>query len=319
MIATVVAMNAVEVEMTVVAVALGRRNEPRQTRRWQVPRSLRGRGVWSHQSSRLLDELWQLMQSGIGGLATAGTGSFMAARGHNVELFQQMQETFEKAIKQAEGAGREARQATDERQKTLDELKKKTEENQQQLKDIITEQRKASRAASAPAQSRRLRQDLAAGVHPRRAKEMDKARERAATHRVEQRKERQANWKSFEREPVDDNEKWDRGDMGDEPELPKPRRVGQRKRRAGVHKSDKKRKAAKKEEEEKKKLPRQPRRSLPSRPARPRPPFSRSSDDDHPGMQQQFFNESHDEVEETSSILISIGRGSPTDDEQSSH
>lgn len=87
-------------------------------------------------------------------------------------------------------AGHARREAIDERQKTLDKLKKDAEDNKQQLQKVLKDTRQASRAASAPAQSRRLRQDLEAGVNPRRAKEMEKGRQRAAEHRMKQRKDR---------------------------------------------------------------------------------------------------------------------------------
>lgn len=139
---------------------------------------------------------------------------------------------------------RHVRQLTDDRQKALDELKKNAEENKQQLKTIMSGRRKASRAGSALAVSRRWQQDLDSGIHPRRARKMEKDRQRAASRRMETRQDRQRDWKQSERAHVDDDQKRDNDDMGDEPELPKPRKMDPIKHRGGQREKEKKIKAA---------------------------------------------------------------------------
>ncbi len=87
-------------------------------------------------------------------------------------------------------------------------------------KTLREEFRATRRAASAPAvESRRLRQDLEAGVPPRAAKKAEKDRQRAAEHRRATSKARVTDWTTFERTREEDayeaTDKWDLEDRGD--------------------------------------------------------------------------------------------------------
>ena len=130
----------------------------------------------------------------------------------------------EKAVKEAEDKGLAANQALLERQEALNKLKEEAAQKKKEVKEEMARVRAESRAASAPASaSRRLKAALAAGVHPRAAKKKEKDRQRAASHRAATMASRTADWKRHEMAThgMDDPDKWDQDDKGDEPEHPK--------------------------------------------------------------------------------------------------
>lgn len=121
---------------------------------------------------------------------------------------------------------------------------------------------------------------------------------------MKQRQGRQANWTELERQHVNDDEKWDKDDEGDEPEMPKPRRMKPRKHRGGAEVSAKKRRAAEREGagekessrerqliEEAKKKTHEGQAPQPSQP-------SKSSDEERPGKPQHVPLEAHETIEQ---------------------
>ena len=74
--------------------------------------------------------------------------------------------------------------------------------------------------------------DLDAGVRPRAAKKAEKDRQRAATATG---RERAACWKGYEFavHGQENPEKWDKEDLGDVPEPPKPRKLEPKRHRGG--------------------------------------------------------------------------------------
>ena len=175
--------------------------------------------------------------------------ALVSASGSNEELYGQMISQAEKAVKEAEDKGLAANQALLERQEALNKLKEEAAQKKKEVKEEMARVRAESRAASAPASaSRRLKADLDAGVHPRAAKKKEKDRQRAASHRAATMASRTADWKRHEiaTHGMDDPDKWDQNDKGDEPEPPKERNLEPKRHRGGHLRSDRRKEYEKK-------------------------------------------------------------------------
>ena len=159
-----------------------------------------------------------------------------AASGSNEELYGKMIAQVESAVKEGQEKGLEANQALKDRQGALDKLKTEAAQNRKEVKKAMAKVRAEGRAGSAPAApSRRLQADLDAGVHARAAKKADKDRQRAASHRAATGRDKTASWKRFEQAVYKqaNPEKWDKEDLGDVPEPPKPRKLEPKRHRGG--------------------------------------------------------------------------------------
>ena len=113
--------------------------------------------------------------------------------------------------------------------------------------------------------SRRLQADLDAGIHPRAAKRAEKDRKRAASHRAATGRDRTASWKRFEARVHGqaNPEKWDKDDIGDVPEPPKPRKLEPKRHRGGHVKSERRRADEARKKENEAKMPEMSREGAP--------------------------------------------------------